>query len=116
LQKLVYLALKIIIIPVMVISGLLYMFYRYPQGGGIEGLNIDSIAPIAIIHTAGAFMLVAFVVVHLYLITTGTTITSNLKAMITGFEELEDEHPEQKEKSEIESNNGNEVEVEHERN
>ena len=116
LQKLVYLALKIIIIPVMVISGLLYMFYRYPQGGGIEGLNIDSIAPIALVHTAGAFMLVAFVVVHLYLITTGTTITSNLKAMITGFEELEDEHSEQKEKSEIELNNVSEVEVEHERN
>jgi hypothetical protein len=29
--------------------------------------------------------------VHLYLITTGTTVTSNLKAMITGYEELETE-------------------------
>ncbi len=89
LQKLVYLALKILVIPTMVISGLLYMFYRYPQKGGIEGLNIDSIKTIALFHTAAAFVLVAFIIVHLYLITTGTSITSNLKAMITGYEELD---------------------------
>ena len=93
LQKLVYLALKILVIPTMVISGLLYMFYRYPQQGTIRGLNIHSIDVIALFHTAGAYLLIAFLIVHLYLITTGTTITSNLKAMITGFEELESEHP-----------------------
>jgi thiosulfate reductase cytochrome b subunit len=89
LQKLVYLGLKILVIPVMVVSGLLYMFYRYPQQGVIEGLNINSIEVIAIFHTAGAFILIAFLIVHLYLITTGETVTSNLKAMITGYEELE---------------------------
>jgi thiosulfate reductase cytochrome b subunit len=93
LQKLVYLGLKILVIPVMVISGLFYMFYRYPQSGGIAGININSLEPIAVIHTAGAFMLVAFIVVHLYLITTGTTLTSNLKAMLTGYEELEEDKP-----------------------
>jgi thiosulfate reductase cytochrome b subunit len=89
LQKLVYFGLKILVIPVMVFSGLLYMFYRYPQQGIIEGLNINSIEVIAIFHTAGAFLLMAFLIVHLYLITTGATVTSNLKAMITGYEELE---------------------------
>jgi thiosulfate reductase cytochrome b subunit len=89
LQKLVYLALKILVIPTMMISGLLYMFYRYPQNGGIVGMNIDSVEVIALFHTAGAFLLVAFIIVHLYLITTGTTATSNLKAMITGYEDLE---------------------------
>ena len=91
LQKLVYFGLKILVIPVMVISGLLYMFYRYPQQGIMEGLNINSIEVIALFHTAGAFLLIGFLIVHLYLITTGTTITSNLKAMITGYEELEKE-------------------------
>jgi formate dehydrogenase gamma subunit len=89
LQKLVYLSLKILVIPTMVISGLLYMFYRYPQQGTIEGLNIGSIKTIAMFHTAGAFLLLAFFIVHLYLITTGATITSNIKAMITGYEDLE---------------------------
>jgi thiosulfate reductase cytochrome b subunit len=89
LQKLVYLSLKILVIPTMVISGLLYMFYRYPQQGTIEGLNIGSIKTIAMFHTSGAFLLLAFIIVHLYLITTGATITSNIKAMITGYEDLE---------------------------
>jgi thiosulfate reductase cytochrome b subunit len=89
LQKMVYFSLKILVIPVMVISGLLYMFYRYPQQGVVEGLNINSIEVIALFHTAGAFLLMAFLIVHLYLITTGNTITSNLKSMITGYEELE---------------------------
>jgi len=44
-----------------------------------------------VLHTIGAFALVSFVIVHMYLITTGHTITSNLKAMVTGYEELDDE-------------------------
>lgn len=91
LQRLVYLGLKILVIPVMVFSGLLFMFYRYPQGDQIAAINIDNLEIIALVHTAGAFVLLSFVAVHLYLITTGHTITSNLKAMITGWEVLEDE-------------------------
>ena len=92
LQKLVYFGLKVLVIPVMVFSGLLYMFYRYPQkGGGIEALNLNSIEPIALLHTFGAFLLVAFVIAHVYLITTGSTVTSNLKSMMTGYEELEEQ-------------------------
>lgn len=100
LQRLVYLGLKILIIPVMVITGLFYMFYRYPQAGVIKSANIDSLETIALLHTLGAFLLIAFLIVHLYLITTGHTVTSNLKAMITGWEELENE-----ESAEAEENN-----------
>ena len=91
LQKLVYFGLKILVIPVMVVSGILYMFYRYPQQNSIVGIKVESLEPIAVIHTAGAFLLIAFIIVHLYLMTTGATVTSNLKAMLTGYEELEDE-------------------------
>ncbi len=89
LQRLVYLGLKILVIPVMVITGFFYMFYRYPQASTIRSANIQNLETIALLHTLGAFLLIAFVIVHLYLITTGHTITSNLKAMITGWEELE---------------------------
>jgi thiosulfate reductase cytochrome b subunit len=91
LQKLVYFGLKILVIPVMVVSGILYMFYRYPQQDSIVGIKIDSLETIAIVHTAGAFLLIAFIVVHLYLMTTGATLTSNLKAMLTGYEEIDGE-------------------------
>lgn len=94
LQKLVYLALKLLVIPVMVVSGLLYMFFRYPHRHGYDIFNINGLENIAVFHTAGAFLLVAFVIAHVYLITTGHTATSNLKAMITGYEELETDHQE----------------------
>ncbi|MCK9280044.1 MAG: cytochrome b/b6 domain-containing protein [Melioribacteraceae bacterium] len=97
LQKLVYVGLKILVIPVMVISGLLYMFYRYPQKDAVESINIASLEVVAIVHTIGALLLIAFIITHLYLITTGETVTSNLKAMITGYEELEDEDKSTKE-------------------
>jgi thiosulfate reductase cytochrome b subunit len=101
LQKLVYLGLKLLVIPVMVSSGLLYMFYRYPQRYGIESLHIDGLQTIAVVHTAGAFLLVAFVIAHIYLTTTGKTPTSNLEAMITGYEELEDDDQVAKESAEV---------------
>lgn len=91
LQKLVYAGLKLLVIPVIALSGLLYMFYRYPQRYEVIALRIESLRTIALIHTAGAFLLVAFFIAHVYLITTGRTLTSNLKAMLTGFEELENE-------------------------
>jgi thiosulfate reductase cytochrome b subunit len=91
LQKLVYAGLKAIVIPIMVLTGLIYMFYRYPQKYEVISLNISELQIVATLHTVGAFLLVAFFIAHLYLITTGHTITSNLKAMITGYEELPDE-------------------------
>jgi thiosulfate reductase cytochrome b subunit len=94
LQKLVYAGLKALVIPVVVLSGLLYMFYRHPQRHDIVRLSLRAHEPIAVIHTLAAFLLLTFLVAHLYLMTTGHTVTSNLKAMLTGWEELEDPHPE----------------------
>ena len=93
LQKLTYFGLKVLVIPLSVTSGLLYMFYRYPSRHGVEAINIQTLKFIAIFHTIAAILLIAFLITHLYLLTTGKTITSNLKAMLTGFEELEDENP-----------------------
>jgi thiosulfate reductase cytochrome b subunit len=90
LQKIVYAGLKVLIIPLMVASGLLYMFYRYPQRHEVLSLNVGNLEVIAILHTVGAFLLLSFLAAHLYLITTGHTVTSNLKAMITGYEEIPD--------------------------
>ena len=100
LQKLVYFGLKVLLIPMLSISGLLYMFYRYESNGQIKSLDIDGLGGIASVHTLIALLMIAFVIVHLYLITTGTTVFSNLKAMLTGYEELEHEDEESEEKKE----------------
>ena len=89
MQKIVYFGLKILVIPLSVTSGLLYLFYRYPTKSGIDAINVASLEFIAIFHTIAAILLVTFVITHLYLITTGDKISTNLKAMFTGYEEIE---------------------------
>jgi thiosulfate reductase cytochrome b subunit len=42
-------------------------------------------------HNLGSWLFISFFVMHLYLITTGHTPASSLKAMITGYEEIETE-------------------------
>ncbi len=93
LQRLVYLQLKLLVLPVMAVTGLVYYFYRYPQRHGVEALGLDGLETVAALHTAGAFFLVAFVLAHVYLITTGETATAHLKAMITGYEEAHEGSP-----------------------
>jgi len=91
LQRLVYLGLKILVVPTMAVSGLLYMFYRFPQRYGVDAIDIHGLENVALFHTFGGFLLAAFVIAHTYLISTGETPTSNLEAMVTGFEEFDHE-------------------------
>lgn len=85
LQRIVYFGLIILVFPVQLITGFLYLFFHYPD----NPFTLQGLETVAVLHTLGAFLLVVFVIVHLYLITTGHTISSNLKAMITGYEDLE---------------------------
>lgn len=88
LQRMVYLGLKILVIPIQVISGFLYLYYKFIDCSILETMGLESIA---VIHTFGAFSLLAFVIAHVYLTTTGHTPASSIKAMITGWEELDEE-------------------------
>lgn len=87
LQRLAYLALLAFVSPVIWGSGLLYLFYAYwPQLGIPNWLGIEQVAWV---HTAGAFMMLIFVIAHVYLTTTGHTVFAHIKAMITGWDEIE---------------------------
>ena len=88
LQRLAYLGFKVLIIPVQVTTGALYFFY--PNLSHM-GWSPASLWVIAVVHVIGAFGLVAFLIGHLYLTTTGHTPTTNLKAMITGWEDIHDD-------------------------
>jgi formate dehydrogenase gamma subunit len=88
LQRMIYLGLKILVIPVMVISGFIYLYFQYPK----FGIELESLDTVALIHTLGAYILIAFVIAHVYLTTiTGVKPLSSIKAMITGWEEMEKE-------------------------
>ncbi|MBF0255150.1 MAG: cytochrome b/b6 domain-containing protein [Gammaproteobacteria bacterium] len=87
LQRLAYLLVKLIINPLLWISGLLYMFYGSWNDWGLGWLSLSWVA---VLHTLGAFMMLIFLIAHVYLGTTGHTPGAHLKAMITGWEEVED--------------------------
>lgn len=85
LQRLAYLGLKLLIIPVLVTTGFLYYFYNDWPAIGLDWLPLGAIATI---HTAAAYLMMAFMFAHIYLTTTGETPSAHIRAMITGWEEL----------------------------
>ena len=85
LQRLAYLALSTLLLPLVWISGLAYLFYNEFFDAWLQRFGLD-LGDIAAVHTAAAFLVLVFLIVHLYLITTGKTIGQHLKAMITGWE------------------------------
>lgn len=86
LQALSYLFLKIVLLPLALFSGLAYYLYGDWSSWGIT-MRLDGMA---LLHTVMAFMLLLFLVVHVYLTTTGGTLLSYTMAMITGWEEVEE--------------------------
>lgn len=92
LQRLIYLGFKLVLIPIVVISGIMYMFYKTMDVNDTVVTSEISLESIATWHTFGAFLLIIFLVIHVYMTTTGHTVTSNIKAMLTGWEELEEGH------------------------
>jgi thiosulfate reductase cytochrome b subunit len=84
IQRAAYFGLLILVFPVQIAAGVVYL--GTPLWPGlIDGLG--GLRGVALIHTAGAFAMLSFVVVHLYMITTGQTLWTNLRSMISGYVE-----------------------------
>ncbi len=87
LQRLTYLGFKLVIAPILVTTGLLLIYYnRWPEWG-----LSWSLGQVSTLHLAGAFLILIFFIVHVYMTTTGQTVFSNIKAMIVGYEEVPEE-------------------------
>ncbi|MCK5884497.1 MAG: cytochrome b/b6 domain-containing protein [Bacteriovoracaceae bacterium] len=84
LQRFTYIAVIFGLLPLQVITGFLFLFFPELREMGVIG----SVDLIAIGHTFLAYSLVAFVMAHVYMITFGKKLSTHLKAMITGKEEL----------------------------
>jgi len=89
LQRLAYLFLWLVISQVIWFSGWLYLLYDQWAAWGMD--KYFSLEWVAFFHVLGAFMMLSFLVVHIYLATAGHTPTSHLKAMVTGWDEVEDD-------------------------
>lgn len=86
MQKMGYIVILFAILPVQFVTGYLFFFFPELRELGI----IARIDLVAYIHTFMAYTLCSFVIIHLYMITMGDKLTSHLKAMLTGKDEIED--------------------------
>ena len=86
LQQVTYLAIINILLPAQVITGFLMWGMQYwPQlAASLGGLPV--LAPL---HTFLAWAFATFIVMHIYLTTTGETPLSGIKSMVTGWEDVE---------------------------
>jgi predicted CXXCH cytochrome family protein len=82
LQKIAYLKFQLLLFPILLISGIMYMFPETFQGviAAIGGMGV-----LGVIHYILGGLFAAFLVAHMYLATTGETIGENFKAIITGY-------------------------------
>jgi len=87
LQKITYFFLLNLLLPFQMVTGvLLWAVYVTPDV--IE--NMGGLKVLAPLHTLGAFLFLSFLVVHIYLTTTGHTPLDYIIQMITGYGTVED--------------------------
>jgi thiosulfate reductase cytochrome b subunit len=94
LQQATYFAILNLLLPLQVITGgLMWGTQRWPEiSARLGGLTI--LAPF---HTLIAWLFAAFIVLHIYLTTTGHAPLTGLKAMMDGWEVIESHRPVQEE-------------------
>jgi thiosulfate reductase cytochrome b subunit len=91
LQRLAYLGVMLFIGPLIWFTGWFYLFYGSWKDWGLD--RYLALEWVAFFHTTAAFMMLIFLIAHLYLTTAGHTPTAHIKAMITGWEEVDAEEP-----------------------
>ncbi|MBF0161941.1 MAG: cytochrome b/b6 domain-containing protein [Magnetococcales bacterium] len=94
LQRIAYLLLSLVIMPLIGLSGLLYFYYD-----NWEQIALDRtlLSPVAAVHLCMAFALLVFIILHIYMSFTGTPLMSQLQAMLTGYVVIEDTRTEDRE-------------------
>ena len=86
LQQITYLAILNVLLPAQIITGvLIWGLQRWPHiAAELGGLPV-----LALVHTLVAWAFATFIVMHVYLTTTGHSPTAGIKAMIGGWDDVE---------------------------
>lgn len=85
LQAMAYLALKVLLFPAIWLSGMAYLTYTFWGNASSSG----AIEWVAVIHTISAFAIAIFVIVHVYLLTTGHSFKEHVMPMLSGFDKVD---------------------------
>ena len=90
LQRLTYLGIAAALLPLQMLTGFFYWSYNSWAAWGIGFFSLQAVATA---HLVIAFAILIFIIVHVYMTTTGHSVFAHIKAMITGFEEVEAGEP-----------------------
>ncbi len=90
LQKLTYFTFMLIMMPLLLISGLLYLF---PVELAVLIEPLGGLKIVGTVHFCMAILFAAFLVAHIYLATTGHTVLADFISMITGYADKEEAQP-----------------------
>ncbi len=86
LQQITYLFLLNFLFPFQMITGvLIWLVGTYPNIARAVG----GLALVAPLHNLGSWMFISFLVAHVYLATTGHTVTAHVRGMVEGYEDVE---------------------------
>ena len=88
LQKITYVKIMYVAMPLIIITGLGLLF---PEILIDEFLGESGLLYTAFLHTIVGFLLSLFMVGHIYLGTTGKTMSEHFRAIITGWHETKDD-------------------------
>ncbi len=90
LQQITYFSILNLLLPLQVVTGvLMWGAQRWPEAAARLG-GLPFLAPF---HTLIAWLFAAFIVLHVYLTTTGPTPLAGIRAMIMGWDEVETHAP-----------------------
>ena len=86
LQKLTYFGILNVLLPLQIATGaLMWGSQKWPELAGALG-GLPLLAPF---HSLVAWLFASFIVLHVYLTTTGATPLEAMRGMVTGYEEVE---------------------------
>ena len=85
LQSLAYLWFMVVIGPALWSSGIVYL--TYPLWAKIAAGTI-ALPVVAFVHLAAAYLITIFVIIHIYMTTTGKTPLHYVRTMITGYDTI----------------------------
>ncbi|ATG46798.1 cytochrome b/b6 domain-containing protein [Celeribacter ethanolicus] len=86
LQAATYFGLKWVVFPAIWVSGIIYLTYNFWDSGADSTFVLEVVRNI---HLLAAYVIFAFVIVHVYLLTTGHGFREHVKPMVTGYDCIE---------------------------
>jgi thiosulfate reductase cytochrome b subunit len=85
LQAIAYLALKLVLFPLIWTTGIIYLLYF--AWGDAPGAAVW-LEWVALVHTATAYAILAFIIIHVYMLTIGSFL-HHVAPMLTGFDDVD---------------------------